>query len=44
MKSVSRRISYGCVLRLIKLLNRKALERVIPLGIADSWELQLRWL
>src|SRR5271157_962160 len=24
-------------------LNRKALERVIPSGIAYSWELQLRW-
>ena len=25
------------------ILNRKVLERVIPSGIADSWELQLRW-
>src|SRR5208282_3348530 len=25
------------------ILNRKALERVIPSGIASSWELQLRW-
>ena len=24
-------------------LNRKVLERVIPSGITDSWELQLRW-
>ena len=24
-------------------LNRKVLERVIRSGIADSWELQLRW-
>ena len=24
-------------------LNREVLERVIPLGIAYSWELQLRW-
>ena len=24
-------------------LNRKVLERVIPTGIAYSWELQLRW-
>ena len=24
-------------------LNREVLERVIPSGIADSWELQLRW-
>ena len=25
------------------ILNRKALERVIPSGITYSWELQLRW-
>src|SRR5271157_3250543 len=24
-------------------MNRKILERVIPLGIADSWERELRW-
>ncbi len=24
-------------------LNREVLERVTPLGIAYSWELQLRW-
>ena len=25
------------------ILNRKALERVIPLGITYSWERELRW-
>ena len=31
------------LLGVVPLLNRKALERVIPSGITYSWERELRW-